>query len=198
MRYDAQLSHASVINLQGHDWRDAHGSREVTVSGLLLLQAGGRPIANGRLALRCRYETYNELYDYCYRVAGTVALMSVPVMGVDPSFTVRDEQGALAGGSSLYKPSIMAVQGPLERVYRAALALGTANQLTNILRDVGEDASQRNRIYVPLEDLSAFKIREEEVCVTWFAVLHFPHPVNDISSDAGVEWHSVCGEHWAY
>lgn len=54
-------------------------------------------------------------------------------------------------------------QGPLEHVYRAALALGTANQLTNILRDVGEDASQRNRIYVPLDELAAFKIREEEV-----------------------------------
>lgn len=48
-------------------------------------------------------------------------------------------------------------------MYRAALALGTANQLTNILRDVGEDASQRNRIYVPLDELAAFKIREEEV-----------------------------------
>lgn len=41
----------------------------------------------------------------------------------------------------------------MERVYKAALALGTANQLTNILRDVGEDAQERNRIYVPLEDL---------------------------------------------
>ena len=48
-------------------------------------------------------------------------------------------------------------------MYRAALALGTANQLTNILRDVGEDASQRNRIYVPLDELAAFKIREDEV-----------------------------------
>ena len=48
-------------------------------------------------------------------------------------------------------------------MYRSALALGTANQLTNILRDVGEDASQRNRIYVPLDELAAFKIREEEV-----------------------------------
>lgn len=56
-----------------------------------------------------------------------------------------------------------ALQGPLETVYRSALALGTANQLTNILRDVGEDASQRNRIYVPLDELAAFKIREEEV-----------------------------------
>lgn len=90
--------------------------------------------------VKSRYETYDELYDYCYRVAGTVALMSVPVMGVDKAYT-----------------------GPLESVYRAALALGTANQLTNILRDVGEDASQRNRIYVPLDELAAFKIREDEV-----------------------------------
>jgi hypothetical protein len=44
-------------------------------------------------------------------------------------------------------------QGPLEPVYRAALALGTANQLTNILRDVGEDLETRNRIYVPLDEL---------------------------------------------
>ena len=48
-------------------------------------------------------------------------------------------------------------------MYRAALALGTANQLTNILRDVGEDAYQRNRIYVPLEELDRFKISEKEV-----------------------------------
>lgn len=96
--------------------------------------------------VKSRYATYDELYDYCYRVAGTVALMSCPVMGVDPSY-----------------------KGPLEKVYRAALALGTANQLTNILRDVGEDASQRNRIYVPLEDLDRFSIKEEEVMRGMFA-----------------------------
>jgi len=47
----------------------------------------------------------------------------------------------------------LVLQGPLEPVYRAALALGTANQLTNILRDVGEDLETRNRIYVPLDEL---------------------------------------------
>ena len=46
----------------------------------------------------------------------------------------------------------------MEAVHRAALALGTANQLTNILRDVGEDALERNRIYVPLEELDRFGI----------------------------------------
>ena len=54
-------------------------------------------------------------------------------------------------------------QGDLESVYRAALALGTANQLTNILRDVGEDINERNRIYVPTEDFEMFNIEEKEV-----------------------------------
>lgn len=48
-------------------------------------------------------------------------------------------------------------------MFKAALALGTANQLTNILRDVGEDAAERNRIYVPLEDMDRFGISEAEV-----------------------------------
>ena len=51
----------------------------------------------------------------------------------------------------------------MDRVYKAALALGTANQLTNILRDVGEDIRERNRIYVPLQELRQFNITEEEV-----------------------------------
>jgi 15-cis-phytoene synthase len=89
---------------------------------------------------KARYETYDELYDYCYKVAGTVGLMTTPVMGVDPAYT-----------------------GPPSSVLKAALALGTANQLTNILRDVGEDAAQRNRVYVPLEDLETFGIGEGEV-----------------------------------
>jgi phytoene synthase len=39
--------------------------------------------------VKSRYETYDELYEYCYRVAGTVALMSMPVMGINPSFKVN-------------------------------------------------------------------------------------------------------------
>lgn len=41
--------------------------------------------------VKSRYETFDELYEYCYRVAGTVALMSVPVMGVDPAYKVCAE-----------------------------------------------------------------------------------------------------------
>mmetsp|Transcript_12346 Transcript_12346/g.26669 ORF Transcript_12346/g.26669 Transcript_12346/m.26669 type:complete len:397 (+) Transcript_12346:362-1552(+) len=90
--------------------------------------------------VKTRYETFDELYEYCYRVAGTVGLMSMPVMGIDPSY-----------------------KGPMEKVYRAALALGTANQLTNILRDVGEDIKQRNRIYVPMQELREYGISEEDL-----------------------------------
>ncbi|EFJ42086.1 hypothetical protein VOLCADRAFT_97827 [Volvox carteri f. nagariensis] len=90
--------------------------------------------------VKSRYETFDELYEYCYRVAGTVALMTTPIMGIEPTY-----------------------KGHLEPVYRAALALGTANQLTNILRDVGEDAYQRNRIYVPLDELDKYGISEKEL-----------------------------------
>merc|ERR1711871_1796301 len=53
-------------------------------------------------------------------------------------------------------------EGDPADVYAAALAMGVANQLTNILRDVGED-TLRNRIYVPLDDLAEFGISEDEV-----------------------------------
>lgn len=33
-----------------------------------------------------RYDTFDELYEYCYKVAGTVGLMTTPVMGIDPSY----------------------------------------------------------------------------------------------------------------
>ena len=37
---------------------------------------------------KSRYQTFDELYEYCYRVAGTVGLMTMPVMGIDPSYKV--------------------------------------------------------------------------------------------------------------
>ena len=65
---------------------------------------------------KCRYKNFQELYLYCYYVAGTVGLMSVPVMGISPESLIS-----------------------VKRVYDAALYLGIGNQLTNILRDVGEE-----------------------------------------------------------
>lgn len=95
---------------------------------------------------RSRYETFEELKLYCYRVAGTVGLMSTAVMGLDTS---RDT----AAWNCDQEPYI-----PTEE----AIALGIASQLTNILRDVGEDA-RRGRIYLPLEDLAKFNYTEQDL-----------------------------------
>ncbi|XP_071703743.1 phytoene synthase 2, chloroplastic-like [Rutidosis leptorrhynchoides] len=88
---------------------------------------------------KSRYENFDELYLYCYYVAGTVGLMSVPIMGI-----ARDSNA------------------PTESVYNAALALGIANQLTNILRDVGEDA-RRGRVYLPQDELAQAGLSDEDI-----------------------------------
>lgn len=104
-------------------------------------------IAGQRMDLyRSRYETFEDLYLYCYRVAGTVGLMSTAVMGVDTS-------GYGAPWQRNSKPYIPT---------KEAIALGIANQLTNILRDVGEDA-HRGRIYLPEEDLARFNYTEKDL-----------------------------------
>jgi 15-cis-phytoene synthase len=110
---------------------------------------------------RSRYETFDELYLYCYRVAGTVGLMSTAVMGLDISNNTApwNEQ------QKLYIPT------------EEEIALGIAKQLTNILRDVGEDA-RRGRIYIPLEDLARFNYTEQDlfdgiVDDRWRSVMRF-------------------------
>ena len=85
---------------------------------------------------RDRYETWEgDLEQYCYRVAGAVGLICIEVFGY------RD---------------------PSARQY--AIELGLAFQLTNILRDVADDA-QRGRIYLPRADLKRFGCREEDILV---------------------------------
>jgi phytoene synthase len=74
------------------------------------------------------YATFDELYRYCYLVASVVGLVSIRIFGYsDP------------------------------RAEKLAEETGIAFQLTNILRDVAEDA-ERNRVYLPLEDLQAFGV----------------------------------------
>jgi phytoene synthase len=80
-----------------------------------------------------RYETYEQLELYCYRVASVVGLLSIEVFGY---------------------------QDPACREY--AVCLGKALQLTNILRDVRCDA-QRGRVYLPLSELARFKVSPEEI-----------------------------------
>jgi phytoene synthase len=104
-------------------------------------------IAGQRMDLyRSRYETFDGLKLYCYRVAGTVGLMTSPVLGFDNSY------------SEAPWDRLLGANNPVEE----AIALGIANQLTNILRDVGEDAN-RGRIYLPLEELALFGYTEEDL-----------------------------------
>ncbi|MBD2464985.1 phytoene synthase [Oscillatoria sp. FACHB-1407] len=104
-------------------------------------------IAGQRMDLyRSRYDTFEELNLYCYRVAGTVGLMSKAIMGLDTT----QHTAPWFQQQELYIPR------------EEAIALGIAKQLTNILRDVGEDA-RRGRIYIPLEELALFNYTEQDL-----------------------------------
>src|SRR5712671_6773117 len=80
-----------------------------------------------------RYDTYEQLEVYCYRVASVVGLLSIEIFGYQNA-SCRDY----------------------------AIYLGKALQLTNILRDVRTDAG-RGRIYLPLSELARFKVSPEAI-----------------------------------
>jgi phytoene synthase len=86
-----------------------------------------------------RYETWDNLRRYCYCVASTVGLVSMHIIGVN-----GDDAGLF------------------DRSRPPAIELGIALQLTNILRDVGEDLG-RERIYLPLEDMRRFGYTEQDL-----------------------------------
>lgn len=82
---------------------------------------------------KTRYATFEELYRYCYHVASCVGLVVLPVFGYED-----------------------------EAALKPAEACGIAFQLTNILRDVKEDAGL-GRIYLPGEDLERFGVSEDDI-----------------------------------
>jgi phytoene synthase len=88
------------------------------------------------------YRTFAELYQYCYRVASVVGLCSVHILGFD-------NKG-------------FADPGKKSAALKLAEDCGIAFQLTNILRDLREDA-QAGRIYLPLEDLERFGYSPREL-----------------------------------
>lgn len=83
--------------------------------------------------IKSRYQTFDELAAYAYGVASTVGLMAMHIIGFS---------------------------GPEAIPY--AIKLGVALQVTNILRDVGEDW-QNGRLYLPKEDLDQFGLTEADV-----------------------------------
>ncbi len=95
-----------------------------------------------------RYKTFADLTSYCYGVAATVGLMSMHIIGFS---------------------GVEAIP--------YALKLGVALQLTNILRDVGEDWED-GRLYLPLEDLGRFDLDEMDISAgkvddRWRAFMRF-------------------------
>src|SRR5262249_27534574 len=80
-----------------------------------------------------RYLDFPGLERYCYHVAGAVGLLAAGIFGYSTPRTLE-----------------------------YAKNLGTAFQLTNITRDVGEDA-RKNRIYLPMEDLRTFEVTAAEI-----------------------------------
>ena len=80
-----------------------------------------------------RYLDFKGLQLYCYRVASVVGLLSVEIFGYENRQTLK-----------------------------YAHDLGVALQLTNIIRDVGEDA-RRGRIYLPIEDLQRFGVLAKDI-----------------------------------
>ena len=80
-----------------------------------------------------RYPDFATLQSYCYRVAGVVGLMAAEIFGYRDPATLKYAEN-----------------------------LGTAFQLTNIIRDVGEDA-RRGRVYLPLDELARFGLSATDI-----------------------------------
>ena len=100
-----------------------------------------RPELLGELVEGCamdlspaRYETFDDLLRYCYRVASVVGLASIEIFGC---------------------------RAPGARDY--AVTLGYALQITNILRDVAKDLANGGRIYLPMADLARFGVTPEDL-----------------------------------
>jgi len=89
-----------------------------------------------------RYETMEQLLHYCYHVASTVGLMLLPILAPKKVAFLRE----------------------------GAIALGLGMQITNILRDVGEDL-ERNRIYLPKEIMSQYGLTEKDL---WLKKVELP------------------------
>jgi len=97
---------------------------------------------------KTRYDDFDELTQYCYGVASTVGLMSMHIIGFSDN-----------------------------KAYPYAIRLGVALQLTNILRDIGEDW-RAGRVYLPKSELAAYHLSDDDlaegkVTESWRAFMRF-------------------------
>lgn len=109
-------------------WSDVRSRYEIPAQYATQLLAGV-----SRDLTQNRYETFDDLAEYCYAVASTVGLMTMHIVGYSGREAIP-----------------------------YAVKLGVALQLTNILRDVAEDW-QKGRLYLPQEELSAFGLGETDI-----------------------------------
>lgn len=116
---------------------------------------------------RVRIKTDEQLLRYCYRVAGTVGLMMCSVLGVDD-----------------------------ERATPHAIDLGVAMQLTNICRDVVEDAG-RNRVYLPARRLSKAGLSPAKIVDGDFEVGDLATVIDDVLRLADDYYRSADAGMWA-
>ena len=99
----------------------------------LLTAIAGRESSTGRTELHCQFQTFEELAEYCYLVAGVVGVCCIHIWGFNNDAALK-----------------------------SAADCGLAFQLTNILRDLGEDADN-GRIYLPAEDLIRFEMSPADI-----------------------------------
>jgi phytoene synthase len=140
---DPSVAHAKLAWWEAELTRIYEGGAQHPVGIALapVVQAYGLPreqmhdiLAGMRMDLEYnRYPDFATLEAYCHRVAGVVGLQSARIFGFSDPATLE-----------------------------YARTLGIALQLINIIRDVGEDA-RRNRIYLPLDELSRFGLRTDDI-----------------------------------
>ena len=89
--------------------------------------------STGNAELHCQFQTFEELADYCYHVAGVVGVCCIHIWGFKDDAALK-----------------------------SAADCGLAFQLTNILRDLGEDVDN-GRVYLPAEDLARFEMTPADI-----------------------------------
>lgn len=127
--FPALIDMTSRYQIPTHCYLDVVNGVRMDLEAALAEQAS--PENNSEL--RCQFETFEELADYCYHVAGVVGVCCIHIWGFND-----------------------------EAALKSAADCGLAFQLTNILRDLAEDADN-GRVYLPAEDLSRFELTPADI-----------------------------------
>ena len=127
-RQESLANHPPIYNLVALAWADTRANFNIP-------RRYAEQLLDGVTSdlMHTRYNTFDELTQYCYGVASTVGLMAMHIVGYEGSKAIP-----------------------------YAIKLGVALQLTNILRDVQEDWAN-GRLYLPLEELHLFNLCEDDI-----------------------------------